>query len=69
MTVNMSLDGLVCLIQRPLDNLKQCHYYSGKSRKHCIKYELGTQLFSGRIVWMSGGIPGSVHDLDLARAS
>ncbi len=68
MTVNMTLDGLECLIQRPLDNAIQRQYYSGKIRKHSIKYEIGIQLISGKIVWIAGGIPGSVHDLEMVRS-
>lgn len=65
MTVNLILDGTECLIERPIDNLIQRQYYSGKKRKHTIKYEVGVQLQSGKIVWLAGGVPGSVHDFTL----
>jgi hypothetical protein len=64
----MALDGTECWIERPLDNTVQKHYYSGKKRKHTIKYEIGVQLQSGKIVWLAGGVPGSVHDITLYRS-
>jgi hypothetical protein len=67
MTVNMILDVAECPIERPLDNETQRQYYSGKKKRHTIKYEIAVQLVTGRIVWMAGGVPGSTHDLDIAR--
>jgi hypothetical protein len=63
----MTLDVTECLIERPLNNIIQHLYYSGKTRKHTIKYEIGIQLQTGKIVWLSGGVPGSVHDLTVVR--
>ena len=51
-----------------MDNIIQREYYSGKKRKHTIKYEIGIQLQTGNIVWLAGGVPGSVHDLTLLRS-
>ena len=31
--------------------------------------EIGTNLETGSIVWFYGGLPGSIHDLDVARQS
>ncbi len=67
--VNMTLDVTECLIHRPSDNIIQRLYYSGKTRKHTIKYEIGIQLQTGKIIWLSGGTPGSVHDLTIVRNS
>ncbi len=61
----MTLDVTECFIERPLNNIIQRLYYSGKTRKHTIKYEIGIQLQTGKIVWLSGGVPGSVHDLTI----
>jgi hypothetical protein len=69
MIINMTLYGLECPIQRPLDNIIQRQYYSGKSRRHTIKYEIGIQFITGKIVWLAGGVPGSVHDLSMVRES
>jgi hypothetical protein len=44
-------------------------YYSGKSKHHEIKYEVGVDVRDGTIVWLSGGFPGSMHDLTIARTS
>ncbi len=68
MTVNMTLDGFECPIERPLDNEIQQHYYSGKKKRHTIKYEIGVQIISGKVVWLAGDAPGSVHDLQMARS-
>lgn len=65
MSINMALDGTECAVERPLDNAIQRQYYSGKKRKHTIKYEIGVQLQTGKIVWLAGGVPGSVHDITL----
>lgn len=65
--VNVVLDGTDCPIQRPLNNEIQRQFYSGKHKKHTIKYEVGVQSISGNIVWISGGLPGSIHDLTMAR--
>lgn len=44
-------------------------FYSGKSKKHVIKYEVGVNIKTGEIAWIFGGVPGSVHDLTIARNS
>ena len=44
-------------------------FYSGKAGMHTIKYEIWTELQTGLFVWIFGGIPGSVHDLSMARIS
>jgi len=68
-TVNMALDVIECPIQRPIDYYIQCVFYSGKAGCHTIKYEIGTELSTGLIVWFHGGIPGSYDDLNIARSS
>jgi len=56
--------SLLLLLQFPfLQNL----YYSGKSKKHAIKYEVAVKLETGEIVWVTGGVPGRIHDLKLYR--
>ena len=42
-------------------------FYSGKAKKHTIKYDIGICIHTGFIVWIGGGVPGSVHDLTLAQ--
>lgn len=61
------MDATECPIHRPLDWLTQRQYYSGKKKKHTIKYEVGVHLSTGRIVWLVGGIPGSIHDMKMAQ--
>lgn len=67
--LKMALDATECPIVRPLDWNTQHEYYSGKKKKHTIKYEVRVTLSTGRIVWMTGGLPGSVHDITMARNS
>jgi len=59
------LDATVCPINRPSNNRVQRTYYSGKHKQHCIKYEIGVHPDTGRLVWVSGGVEGSVHDMRL----
>jgi hypothetical protein len=40
-------------------------YYSGKKKRHTIKYEVAVHVRTGRIIWISGPVPGSVHDSTL----
>jgi hypothetical protein len=67
--VKMALDATECPIERPLDWLTQRQYYSGKKKRHTIKYEVGVHLSTGRIIWLVGGIPGSVHDVKIAASN
>lgn len=36
---------------------------------HCIKYQVVVRISDGQIVWISGGVWGSIHDLTLLRQS
>ena len=60
------LDGTECSINRP-DARIQRIFYTGKSKQHCIKYEVGVHPHTGHLVWVGGPVPGSVHDLTLTR--
>src|SRR5689334_19892789 len=65
----MALDTTECPIQKPLDYNIQKEYYSGKAGTHTIKYEVGTEIHSGQFIWIYGHVPGSIHDIQIARAS
>jgi hypothetical protein len=43
--------------------------YSGKSKRHCLKYEVAVSSITGNIVWCAGPYPGAWHDLTIARHS
>lgn len=62
----MILDGTECPIRRPNKDIQK-EWYSGKKKHHTIKYEVGVSLFDPKIVWVSGPMPGSIHDLTMAR--
>src|SRR4051812_31917762 len=64
---NLVLDATECEIQRPSDYVTQKRFYSGKSKMHSVKYELGVQIVSGLICWLAGGCPGSVHDYTVTK--
>ena len=63
----MILDGTECPVRRPIYNSVQQQFYSGKKKKHTIKYEIAVQIDTGKIVWVAGGVSGNVHDLTLTR--
>lgn len=54
----------MCPVQRPSSEIQQ-DYYSGKHKYHAMKYEVGIHPISGRLVWIGGPVPGSVHDMRL----
>lgn len=60
--VKFSIDGVECPISEPVDRDARYVYYSKKAGRHTIKYEVATHVSSGRIIWISGGVPGSYHD-------
>ena len=63
---SLALDGTTCPIQCP-SRFLQRPFYSGKDHRHCIKYEIGVDIEDGSLVWISGPVPGAVHDMKLAR--
>jgi hypothetical protein len=42
-------------------------YYSGKHRRHGVNLQALVDPRRGELVWISPGLPGSVHDLTAAR--
>lgn len=66
--INVIIDATECEIERPGD-ARQKLFYSGKDKRHTLKYELGVEVTSGFIVWLFGGAPGHMHDLDISRTS
>jgi len=63
---SLVLDGTECPINHPKASV-QGAYYTGKSKTHCIKYEVGVNSHTGRLVWVGGPVPGSVHNLTITR--
>jgi hypothetical protein len=58
----MIVDGTECPILRPGSYSVQNLFYSGKKKRHTIKYELGVRITDGKIVWVKGAAPGKTHD-------
>lgn len=67
--VTYVIDGIECGIATPTNVVNEIAYLSEKAGKHTVKYENCTALGSGRIKWLSGGVPGSIHDMELAKAT
>lgn len=62
----MSLDGVDFRVNEPHPFDRR--YYSHKFNHAGLKYEIGLS-FSGKIVWVAGGIPCGVGDRELAESS
>jgi hypothetical protein len=63
------IDATECPIERPTGYAMQYSYYSGKKKKHTVKYELVFCPHRHIILWVAGGVGGAVyHDLALAQA-
>src|SRR5690349_13612686 len=56
------VDGTECPIMRP-NSIIQNVFYSGKKKRHTIKYEVAVRVSDGLLVWISGPFPGKVHDM------
>lgn len=63
------LDGTECGIAKPSNKQEEELWYSDKAGQWTVKYETCTHISSGRIMWVAGGIPGSIHDIKLAQNS
>jgi hypothetical protein len=61
------VDGTECPIERPIEDAIQNFFYSGKKKKHTIKYLVAVRITDGRIVWVSEPAPGRIHDITLYR--
>jgi hypothetical protein len=66
-----SKDGLTHLILDgtliPIDRLRADRpFYSGKHKKHGVNLQVIAGP-DGKIIWVSGAVPGSIHDLTAAR--
>ena len=65
-TFNTILDATECPIERPADYETQKNYYSGKKKKHTLKYEVVVSIVTGFFVRVTGGFPGSMHDFTMS---
>lgn len=63
--LSLIVDTTKCPIQRP--GCQQRVYYSGHTKQHSVKYELGIDFVDGALVWIAGPAPGSRHDLTILR--
>lgn len=61
----ISIDTTCFPIPRPLRNQKQ--FYCGKHKKHHIKFEIGINPVTERIVWISPAFPGPTHDSTISK--
>eukprot|EP00732_Lithocolla_globosa_P002470 Lithocolla_globosa_v1_NODE_1633_length_2432_cov_179.110644.p1 type:complete len:320 gc:universal NODE_1633_length_2432_cov_179.110644:1045-86(-) len=56
------VDTTFCPVNRPKDEETQRALYSGKHKRHGLKYEVGVRVEDGAFVWYTESIPGSVVD-------
>jgi len=68
-TLSLVIDGTECPINRPSNNETQRLYYSGKKKQHTIKYIVGCDINTGKILFVDGSYPGSYHDMKIATLS
>jgi len=71
--VAMVVDGTDCPIDKPSSSKEdRLLYFSGRSKdnqysKYNVKYTIGVQIGTGKIVLVVGPTPGSVHDITALR--
>lgn len=65
--VTFVLDGIECGIAKPSDREEETLWYSHKAGFHSVKYETCVHVSSGRLMWIAGGVPGSIHDIRLTK--
>ncbi|KAL0486368.1 insertion sequence transposase [Acrasis kona] len=66
--VYVVVDATECNIQRPFDVHIQEVYYSGKKKRHTLKYHVVCNISDGRIIDVHGPFLGRNHDITLARS-
>jgi hypothetical protein len=62
-------DGVECHIHEWQNRLKQNVFYSSKAGKTTVKYQVCTQVDTGRIINVTGPCVGSSHDMTIMGAS
>ena len=60
------IDATEIPIQRPLKNQRK--YYSGKKKRHTMKFEIQTDI-RGKIIAVSGGYNGKTYDFKIRKMS
>jgi len=63
------VDTTECLYERDTFGNIQKLFYSGKSKSHSLKYEIGVQIETGNVCWVSGPYRGSSSDITISRQS
>ncbi|KAL0488362.1 hypothetical protein AKO1_000442, partial [Acrasis kona] len=62
------IDATECNIERPQDYRVQELYYSGKKKRHTMKYHVVCNITNGRIIDVHGPFFGRNHDIAIARS-
>jgi hypothetical protein len=65
----LSVDGVHCHIKEPTHPVlsKNPEFYSHKTHKPALNYELGISVYEDKLVWMNGPFPVSQHDINIFR--
>jgi len=69
LAINLIIDTTECSIQRNRNKDIQRIFFSGKKKKHTIKYEIGVNIINGFIHWIWGPVPGTIHDFKIVELS
>ena len=59
------VDATEIQVCRPGDDIMQKMFYSGKKKKHTVKFQVVVEPISGLIMNVFGPVPGSTHDIKL----
>ena len=57
------VDATELEVGRPRSNDEQRQFYSGKKKKHTVKFQVVVRPVGGRIMHVFGPEPGSIHDI------
>lgn len=65
--VTLIIDGVEQPVPGTADCLSDSYFYSGKKRQHSISILIGINPETGKILYMSPSVGGSISDVNLAR--
>ncbi len=67
--VKLVIDTTECFMPRSTDNDVQRQMYSGKKKRHTLKYEVAVNRRYGFICWIAGSFLGPTHDLTCSKTT
>src|SRR5580698_7404117 len=67
--IKMTIDTTSCPVRKPTEEEVAEVFYEARLHRCTLKYETGVSLMTNNLCWVSGGWPGTFHDLTIARNS